>query len=186
MESVLDVGCGKNSPLAKVKKHFYSVGVDLFKESIQKSKKLHIHDEYILCDVTKLDTKIKQKSYDAVIALDLIEHLNKDEGKRLLQSVEKIAKKKVIIMTPNGFYKQEPYEKNPYQIHKSGWSTSDFASLGYTVYGIRGFKQIRGEYATIRWQPWILWGLIASVSQYFLIPFPRFSYQIFAVKNITE
>ena len=39
MESVLDVGCGSNSPLAKIKKNFYLVGVDVFEPSIKKSKK---------------------------------------------------------------------------------------------------------------------------------------------------
>lgn len=182
--SVLDVGCGSNSPLAKIPKHFLSTGVDAFAPSIEKSRNRHIHDHYIQCDVTKLDKRLKHKSFDAVIALDLIEHLTKDQGEQLLQSMERIAKKLVIVMTPNGFYAQEPYENNRYQVHKSGWRTADFLRRGYSVYGIRGLKFLRGEYATIRWKPWIFWAAISSLSQYLLLWFPEQSHQLFAIKHV--
>lgn len=184
MVSVLDVGCGSKSPLTKIPKTFRSVGVDLFGKSIARSREAGIHDSYVESDVRKINKKFTSKSFDAVIALDLIEHLTKKEGFKLLVDMEKIARKKVIVMTPNGFYKQEPYEKNPYQIHKSGWETEDFSRLGYTVYGIRGLKQLRGEYATIRWKPWFLWGTISALSQYILIKVPSMSHQLFAVKDV--
>lgn len=37
--SVLDIGCGSNSPLRHVKKTFYSEGIDGYKPSIVKNKK---------------------------------------------------------------------------------------------------------------------------------------------------
>ncbi len=37
-KSVLDLGCGNNSPLRDIKKDFFSVGVDLFKDYIKLSK----------------------------------------------------------------------------------------------------------------------------------------------------
>lgn len=184
MASVLDIGCGARSPLHKIAKTFYAVGVDIFQESITRSKKLHIHDAYIRSDVTKIQQKFRRKSFDAVIALDLIEHLTKNEGEKLLDAMEAIARKKVIVMTPNGFYTQEPYEGNTYQIHKSGWSAADFRSRGFAVYGIRGLQWIRGEYATIRWKPWFLWGLLATLSEPFTVFFPNIAYQLFAVKKI--
>lgn len=184
VDSVLDVGCGARSPLQKIPKTFHAVGVDIFQESITRSKKLHIHDAYIRSDVMKIHQKVRRKSFDAVIALDLIEHLTKKEGDKLLVAMEIIARKKVIVMTPNGFYKQEPYEGNTYQIHKSGWSVEDFRSKGFAVYGIRGLQWIRGEYATIRWKPWFLWGLLATFFEPFTVFFPNIAYQLFAVKKI--
>ena len=121
MENVLDLGCGSNSPLAKVKKTFHSVGVDIFEPAIKKSRKLKIHDEYKISSVLEADKKLKASSFDAVIALDLIEHLNKADGVKLIKMMSKLAKKKVIIFTPNGYYNQDPYEDNPYQVHRSGW-----------------------------------------------------------------
>lgn len=186
MRSVLDVGCGARSPIRKIPKTFYSVGADVFAESIKQSNKQHIHDAYIHCDVMKLHQKVRRKSFDAVIALDLIEHLTKKEGEKLLVAMEAIARKKVIVMTPNGFFKQEPYEGNTYQIHKSGWNVEDFRSRGFAVYGIRGLQWIRGEYATIRWKPWFLWGLLATFSEPLTMFFPNIAYQLFAVKDMKQ
>ena len=94
MSSVLDLGCGSNSPLSKIKKNFFSVGVDIFEPSIKKSKKNKIHDEYKIADVLEIDKFFKRKSFDVVVALDLIEHLKKKDGLRLLKKMEVIGRKK--------------------------------------------------------------------------------------------
>lgn len=186
MTSVLDLGCGARSPISKIKKTFYSVGYDMFPQSVATSKKDHIHDTYVRDDVLRADTHFPKSSFDAVIALDLIEHLPKQDGKKLIDVMSKLAKKKVIIMTPNGFYKQEPYENNPFQVHKSGWKTKDFTSRGFRVYGIRGLKWLRGEYATIKYSPWFFWSTISVLSQFFIFEIPSISYQLFAVKRMTQ
>lgn len=185
-ESVLDVGCGADSPLGKVKKTFYSEGVDLFKDSIEKSKKKRIHDEYKLADIRKIDKIYKNKSFDAVIALDVIEHLKKEDSILLIKKMEKIARKKVILLTPNGFYHQDAYGGNPYQIHESEWKTKDLRGLGYKTYGLRGLKYLRGEYATIKYKPWIFWGFVAFFSEVPLYFFPTFSYHILGVKILNH
>lgn len=186
IESVLDVGCGGNSPLSRIKKKFYSVGVDIFRPSIKKSKRVKIHDEYKLGNILKINAFFKPKSFDAVIALDVIEHLEKKDGLKLLKDMESIAKKKVIVLTPYGFTKQNPYEDNPHQVHKSGWAISDFQKLGYKVYGMRGLRFIRGECATIKYKPWFFWGTISMLSQFFVYFFPKLAYQLFAVKEIKK
>lgn len=183
VKTVLDVGCGSNSPLARIKKNFYSVGVDAFEPSIKKSKREKIHDEYKLCDVLKISKHFKKKSFDVVVALDLIEHLEKKEGLHLLEQMELLARKKIILMTPNGFVSQHPIEDNPYQIHKSGWGISDFKKMQYRIYGIRGFKFIRGEYATIKYRPWFFWGLMSTMSAFFTYYLPTFAYQLLVIKE---
>lgn len=186
IESVLDVGCGSNSPLSQVKKKFYSLGVDIFKPSLEKSKKAKIHDDYKVGNVLKIDTYFEPKSFDAVIALDVIEHFPKSDGRQLIQIMEKIAKKKVIIFTPFGFTQQHPYEENPFQVHKSGWYIKDFQKRGYKIYGMRGFRFIRGEYATIKYKPWFFWGVVAWFSQFLVFFFPQIAYQLLAVKNFSD
>ena len=182
-KSVLDVGCGADSPLNRVKKTFYSEGVDLFKESIEKSKKKRIHDAYKLSDIRDIDKLYKNKSFDAVIGLDVIEHLTKKDSVTLIKKMEKIARKKVILLTTNGFYHQDAYDNNPYQIHQSEWKRIDLERLGYKVYGLRGLKYLRGEYATIKYKPWFFWGLIAFLSEVPLFFAPDFSYHLLAVKE---
>lgn len=184
MESVLDVGCGDNSPLAKVKKTFYSVGVDVHSPSISKSRRLKIHDEYKIGDVLKIDKYFEKKSFDAVIALDVIEHLTKKDGFLLLKKMETLSKKKVIIFTPYGFSEQHPYDGNPHQVHKSGWYIEDFEKLKYKVFGMRGFRFIRGEYATIKYRPWLFWGGLSTISQFLVYNYPKFAYQLLAIKKM--
>lgn len=187
MKTVLDVGCGSWSPLANVKKNFYSVGIDIHKPSIEEIQKKKIHDEYKIGDVLRIDKLFKPKSFDAVIALDVVEHFKKKEGLDLIKQMETIAKKKVIILTPYGFTIQHPVDGNPFQAHKSGWEIRDFKKYGYKVYGMRGFRFIRtGEYATIKYKPWLFWGLISTLSQFFTYYFPQSAYQLFAVKTIKK
>lgn len=184
--TVLDVGCGASSPLRSIKKTFKSVGVDLFKESIGKSMRLKIHDAYRIGDIRKISIWYKKQSFDAVIALDVVEHLKKIEALKLIKDMERVARKRVIIMTPNGFSDQHEYDDNPYQVHKSGWSVKDFENLGYRVRGLRGWQSLRGECATIKRKPWLFWGIIAFISEPFLYYLPSFSYHLFAVKNISK
>ncbi len=184
--TVLDVGCGSSSPLGNIKKTFRSEGIDLFGKSIASSKQLKIHDAYRIGDIRNINKWYKRKSYDAVIALDVVEHLGKKEALQLIKKMEIIARKRVVIMTPNGFHRQHTYDNNPYQVHKSGWSVKDFNSLGYLVRGLRGWKSLRGECATIIKKPWIFWGIIAFISEPFLSYIPSFSYDIFAVKTISS
>lgn len=186
MRSVLDLGCGHSSPLRKIKKNFFSVGVDLFRPSLAKSQKEKIHDEYHQDNVRDIDRLFRKKSFDAVIALDLIEHLSKKEGLMLLKKMEDIARKKIILLTPNDFTNQAPLENNPHQIHQSGWTTRDFKKKGFRVYGLRGIKFIRGECATIKYRPWFFWGLIASLSQILVYYWPNLAYQLFAVKELKK
>lgn len=181
--SVLDVGCGTNSPIARVKKTFRSVGIDIFKPTIAKSKKDKIHDSYVVGDIAHLDRYFKPKSFDAIVALDVVEHLPKKVSLAMIAQMEKIAKKRVIILTPNGFYEQKTLEGNPYQEHKSGWSVQDFTSRGYMVRGLRGLKYLRKEFASIRYRPWFVWAPISFISEPILYFFPRLSYHILAVKG---
>ena len=184
MKTVLDVGCGSNSPLSKIQKHFYCVGVDIHKPSITESKKRKIHDNYKIGSVLEIDKLFKAKQFDAVIALDLIEHLPKQKGRELLKKMMKLAKKKIILLTPNGFIQQIPYDGNEFQKHLSGWSVDDFKQLGFRIYGMRGLKWLRGEYATIKWKPWFFWATVSTISELFVFFVPRLANQLFVVKHV--
>lgn len=184
--SVLDVGCGASSPLAYVKANKVTEGIDGYPASIAHSKKNKIHDSYKTGDIRRLGYLYAPKSYDAVIALDVVEHLTRKGGFQLISDMEAIARKKVVVMTPNGFYRQEDIDGNKLQVHQSGWRVTDFERLHFKAFGIRGLKWLRHEHATLRLKPWFFWGLVSFVSEPILMIFPALSYQIFAVKNIDQ
>lgn len=183
-KSVLDVGCGNDSPIGRIKKTFRSTGIDIYPKCIDVSKKNNYHDNYQLGDVRKLNKFYKNKSFDTAISMDVVEHLTKSESLKMIAEMEKIARKKVILMTPQGYIDQKAYDGNPYQVHHSGWSKKDFQDMGYQVYGLRGLKYLRNDEASIRFSPWIFWGLFSTISEVILFLFPDLSFQLFAVKSL--
>lgn len=190
-ESILDVGCGDSSPIALLENSYVSVGIDGHKPSIKRSKNKKIHNDYKLGDIKKLNILVKKKSFDAVIALDVIEHLKKEDGYKLLDDMEKAARKKVILVTPNGFVPQYNKENN-LQAHISGWTTQDFRNKGYRVEGIYGTKLcnvLRNDEAELRWKPRIFWALVWGVlvettHHLYTKKKPEYAISLLAVKNI--
>lgn len=135
---VLDVGCGDGAVMSKINydKKFDVYGVDLYKPYLEKAKKGGVYKKLILSDLRKL--KFQNKSFDAVLASQVIEHLSKKDSLKLISKLEKIAKHKVILSTPNGYVKFDPFEAadgNKLQIHKSGWEIKEMESMGYKVCG---------------------------------------------------
>ncbi|MEK7504479.1 MAG: class I SAM-dependent methyltransferase [Patescibacteria group bacterium] len=190
-KTILDVGCGNNSPIGLLEEKYNTIGVDAYKPSIEESKKQKIHNAYILGDIKKLNSLVKKKSFDAVVALDVIEHLEKNDGYKLLDNMERTARKKVILVTPNGFIPQ--YNKdNKLQAHLSGWTVEDFTNRGYQVEGIYGTKFcniLRTNEAELRWKPkffWaLIWGVLAETTHYlYTKKNPEYSIGLLAVKRI--
>jgi len=185
-ESVLDVGCGNDSPIGRITRTYKSEGIDIYPKCIAVSRKRKLHDKYKLGDVKNLSKYYKPKSFEVAVCIDVVEHLTKKQSLKMIKEMEKIARKKVIIMTPRGYIDQHDYDGNPYQEHHSGWEVSDFRALGYKVFGLRGLKWFRDEEASIRYKPWLLWGLMSALSEILFYPFPDLSFQLFAVKTFRK
>jgi hypothetical protein len=121
-----------------------------------------------------------------VLCAEIIEHLEKSDGFALLDKAENWARKKVIITTPNGYVKQEGYDNNPLQMHKSGWSVEDFKNRGYVVRGIAGLKFLKSGHAELKYKPYFFWRPVSDISQKIVYFFPKIAFQLFAVKTIKE
>jgi len=178
--SVLDLGCGYNSPIQYCNISF-SVGVEMFDSYLAESKKKKIHNEYIKNNI--LDVDFPPKSFDAVLCLEVLEHLTKEEGIKLINKMEKWAKKKIIITTPNGYLYQDGYDNNPLQEHKSGWNVDDFKKLGFNVFGINGWKKLRGYKGEIKFKPKIFWIIISDITQKVVYYYSSKAFQLFAIKK---
>ena len=166
-KSILDLGCGKGGPMRFInrRKEFNVVGVDTFEPSLKECKYSGVYGDLVICDVNYLP--FKKKSFDLVLCLALIEHLEKEEGEKLLHDMEEIARRQVIISTPVGEYKQGVLNGNPYQQHRYCWEPAELKEKGYKARGV-GIRGVMGEDAlfsrlarvigAFRWVPWLLAG----------------------------
>jgi hypothetical protein len=130
---------------------FRAVGIDIHLPYLIECKTKGTHDDYVFCDARKLP--FKTKSFDLVLCLEVLEHLEKQEGKKLIGSLEEAARCQVIISTPLGRQIQGSYHNNPYQEHRSGWAADEFIALGFVVKGL-GFHSIRGRRITDALPKW--------------------------------
>jgi SAM-dependent methyltransferase len=183
-DSVLDVGCGANSPLGRFGRRYpHTVGIDLFPEAIEQAGWAGIHDEYRVMDVLDAERVFGPDSFDTCVAFDLLEHLPQRDGKRLLGLMERVARRRVVVFTPNGFLPQEATGGNPYQIHRSGWTARQLSDLGYTVRGVNGLRLLRGHKGSMRFRPRRAWGAISDMSQPFVERQPALAFHLLGVKD---
>ena len=100
--------------------------------------------------------------------------------------MERWARKKVIITTPNGYIYQHEYDNNPFQEHKSGWTVEELKNLGFKIYGINGWKKLRGYKGIIKYKPIFLWNKISDLTQKVTYYFPNLAFQLLAIKKFKK
>lgn len=185
-ESLLDIGCGERSPIVGFSKSIrHTTGVDSHLPSIERSKAEGIHTDYVQMNIADIGSRFEPRSFDCVVALDVIEHFEKEDGLRLLDAMERIARKKVVLFTPNGFVAQPPTPDNPHQLHRSGWTASEMRARGYEVVGIGGWHPLRGAYALPRIHPYWLTERLSLLTERFFESRPEHAFQILCTKRIS-
>lgn len=139
--SVLDLGCGIR-PFAGLDFGNPSLHVDVYGEYLERIRdsrltlKLNLKED--------LSAYFVDDSYDVVLLLDIIEHLVKEDALKLIDRSKRIARRKVVIWTPNGFLKQSGdawgFHGDFWQEHRSGFSIQELSYAGFTCKTIRVSK----------------------------------------------
>lgn len=89
-------------------------------------------------------------AFSTVLALELVEHLPKEDGSALLDEAQRVASDRVILSTPNQPDFRGPGVDldgavNQHDAHLSAWHSTDFRTRGYSVMGCRpAFRDPRG------------------------------------------
>ncbi len=189
-KTVLDLGCGDGSLMGLLSQNnkWQITGVDIYKQSIERAKRSNIYHELFQGDLLKTikNNKLKPR-YDVVFFSQVIEHITRSQGEQILDEIETLARKRIVVGTPRGFMEQphEFLDGNPYQVHKSGWSIEDFSSRGYKVYGV-GFWPIWSYHGLGR-NAGIFGKIVSNLISYMMSPvvyyFPQLAAGVIAIKE---
>lgn len=136
-EVVLDLGCGiVPSNFFRPKLHIL---VEPWEEYANVLAFRYQGDKSVLilkAGALEAIAQFQSNSVDSIFLLDVIEHLEKADGMRLLNEMERVARQQIVVFTPLGFMPQhlDLNEKDAWglaggemQLHRSGWLPSDFA-----------------------------------------------------------
>jgi len=193
-ETVLDIGCGPQSPIRFCKRFVKSVGVEAYLPYLKAAQEKGHHTEYIYKDIKHLN--FGENEFDAIMLIDVIEHMHYEDSLQLLSDCKRWARKKIIVSSPNGFVKQEALDGNALQAHLSGWTNRDMLNMGFRTFGMAGLKMLRKEVdaetmgndmlVTMRFRPRLFWFIVSAVSQPIVYFFPKFAFSIFSVYSKTN
>ena len=128
--SLLDLGCGPK---------LYS---DPFKDKCKKIVTIDawesVNPDFVAdLETVDLHSLLGGEKFDYVLMIDFIEHLDKDAGLRLIESVKALTNKKIVLLTPLEEIWDDNHKNvndpklwcygNTFDIHKSLWHRVDFA-----------------------------------------------------------
>jgi hypothetical protein len=124
-DTVLDLGCGEGTKLSLTGAK-QRVGVDHQESRILRAKTINPDATYVLADA--LTTAIAQstKSFELVLLLAILEHMDKSKGLELLVEAQRVASKRVFVWLSE-------HTGGPDQRHKSSYSANEIRMLGYEV-----------------------------------------------------
>jgi hypothetical protein len=146
---VLDVGCGiMPQPYLRPLVHICCEPFDQYVRVLQEKVRGQADRTFVVLKASwsaALEL-FPPHSVDTVFLVDVIEHLEKEEGRRLLAATEGLARRQVVIFTPLGFMAQHHsdgkdawgLEGGAWQEHKSGWGPEDF-DLSWQIYAAKVF-----------------------------------------------
>ncbi len=134
---VLDIGCGI-TPMNFFRPCLH-IMLELFQEYVDILLYRYAEDKSVFvlnAGVREILHYFTENSFDSVFMMDVIEHLPKKDGLFVLQHLERITRRQIVVFTPLGFMAQhvEPGQADAWglsggstQEHLSGWLPEDFS-----------------------------------------------------------
>lgn len=145
--SLLDVGSGIGKYL-DVYDCKVILALDVHRPYLENRETVLPHIIPLHANAMKLNHLFLPKTICTVLLSDTIEHFPKNDALELLRMAEEIAREKIVVFTPRGFFPQDAHDfyelhGEQYQIHKSGWEVQEFLDLGYDVTVLKEFHDAR-------------------------------------------
>lgn len=129
---VVDLGAGFFDKLRYVPPMCRKIGIDIFPAYLGFAPP---GVTARLGDIREWDLIVKHDDCDVAMCIDVIEHMSKADGIKLLRGL-KDAFRRILVMTPDGFVEQNEdvtgYE-NSWQVHECGWTKDELEAEGFVV-----------------------------------------------------
>lgn len=137
VDTILDIGPGiRPQNFIKPKTHICIEPHKEYLDHLYQHKELddEVNYQFINEDWEYGIEQLQNQNIDSIFILDVIEHLEKEKAKTLLDKTCKLACEQVVIFTPLGFIDQKHEDGKDawglnggkWQEHKSGWVPEDF------------------------------------------------------------
>lgn len=126
---VLDAGCGSGYGTRILSQEAsFCLGVDVSREAIALATALFAKPgvEFRVCDVCSLEG-VEDASFDAVVALEVLEHLPGDRIGSFLEAVRRVLRDPAVFVVSVANRNHPPGEVNPY--HRSEMTFEEFRGL---------------------------------------------------------
>lgn len=142
-ESLLSLCCGIGLELNHLNTQDVTA-VDIYQGYLNEVKGRCPQARTICSPAVDYITAQPDNSVDVISFLDGVEHMNKKDGLKCLKECKRVARKQVLVFTPeseqpDGYLKNEPHNAwgipgaDEYQTHKSGWTLKELEKLGYKL-----------------------------------------------------
>ena len=134
-ESVLDLGCGTLAPTGRFGS--MHLAVDCFEpyRATLKASERGRQDGTRIGAIPEVMDSIASKSWDLVMLLDVIEHLDKPDAVLALTLARNIARCRVVIFTPDGPVAQggldDGHGHNAAQAHRCSFTRDELDAMGF-------------------------------------------------------
>jgi len=141
-KTLLDVGCGFgkfgflareylglwNAPDKEKHKLEQLDAIEAWEPYITEFQRL-VYDRIIIGNICDLCDTIG--TYDMILMAEVLEHLDKEDGYRVLRALRKKANKCLVVTTPKRVRENDAETEgvNPFETHRSQWQRSDFDYL---------------------------------------------------------
>jgi SAM-dependent methyltransferase len=183
--SCLDIGCGDVSPV-QLLDFDHTLGLEAHTPTLERGRAKRTHSQFQRGRAEEVGTLFSENQFDAVVALDLVEHLSKEDGLQLIRAMDRIARKRILLFTPNGYLEQEG-RGDDLQEHLSGWDPVEMRRLGFRVIGMHGHRALRGPGHKQRIRPHVLGGVLSVASHYLLTHHhPEMAAALLCVRDVHE
>lgn len=141
---VADVACGIGKWGLLLRMHFqklYIIGVDLSINNLSKAKMTKAYDDLIIADARQLP--FRDSILDFTMACEIIEHLTKNDGTRMVSELERVTRVKILLTTPYAkWWHTEDWVRRG---HITRYHPRELRKFGFKVRGIDSNIQSKGK-----------------------------------------